>query len=235
MQVLTDALAARLGGAVRTGRRAMHVERRGQGWIVHAADGEPFSGDAVVCAVPASDAAFLLGRGDPRWRPVLESIPVAPVAVVNLRYREADAPKAAAGFGFLVPPGEKPRVLGVLFDSTVFEGRAPAGEVLLRAMVGGARAPEMVDQSEGDLVRLVREDLKTAMAIEAEPLETRVVKWPRGIPQYTVGHEERLQRIEEIRVACPGLFLTGASFRGVSVNLCVRDALRTAHALLGVA
>ena len=233
MQVLTDALAARLGGAVRTGKRAMGLERRGSGWVVQAADGESFEGDAVVCAAPAADMAFLLGRGDPRWRTELEGIPVAPVAVVTLRYREEDAPKALRGFGFLVPSGERPRVLGVLWESTVFEGRAPAGEVLLRAMLGGARAPEVVNRADDDLVRIVREDLRLTMAIEADPLEARVFKWFQGIPQYVVGHEERLLRLEEIRAGAPGLHLTGNSYRGVSVNLCVKDALRTAKAILG--
>jgi oxygen-dependent protoporphyrinogen oxidase len=229
MQVLTDALAARLGAAVRTGRRAMGLERRGDRWAVQAADGEIFLADAVVCAAPASDAAFLLGRGDPRWRAVLESIPVAPVAVVSLRYREEDAPKARAGFGFLVPSGERPRVLGVLWDSTVFEGRAPAGEVLLRAMLGGARSPGLVSLPDDDIVRVVREDLRLTMAIEADPLEVRVVKWFHGIPQYTVGHAERLLRIDELRTSAPGLHLTGNSYRGVSMNLCLLDALRTAR------
>ncbi|HEU4394164.1 MAG TPA: protoporphyrinogen oxidase, partial [Planctomycetota bacterium] len=156
MQVLTDALASRLGGAVRTGRRAMGLERRGNGWAGQAADGEVFAADAVVCALPAADAAFLLGRREPRWRAALEGIPTVPVAVVSLRYREEDAPRAREGYGFLVPSGERPRVLGVLWESTIFEGTAPPGEVLLRAMVGGARAPEVVDRSDDDIVRLVR-------------------------------------------------------------------------------
>jgi len=231
--VMTDALAARLGPAVRTGRRAMGLARDGERWAVQAADGEVFRGDAVVVAAPAPDAAFLLAGLDSRFRPVLESIPVAPVAVVSLRYAEAAAPKAKAGFGFLVPAGEEAKVLGVLWDSTVFEGRAPAGEVLLRAMLGGARDPALVDLAENELVALVRKDLRRAMAITAEPLEARVWRWHQGIPQYTVGHGDRLARLEEIRAGHAGLHLTGNSYRGVSMNLCCRDALRTAQSALG--
>jgi oxygen-dependent protoporphyrinogen oxidase len=228
MQVLTDALAARLGGAVRTGRRAMGLSREGGRWVVQAADGERFPADAVVSAAPAPDAAMLLGRFDPRFRPALESIPVAPVVVASLRYPEAAAPKAKEGFGFLVPSGEGPRLLGVLWDSTVFEGRAPAGEVLLRAMLGGAREPGLADLHEEDLLRIVKADLKRTMGIEAEPSEARVWRWIQGIPQYTVGHGERLEALEGIRREHPGLHLTGNSYRGVSMNLCCRDALAVA-------
>lgn len=232
MQVLTDALAARLGPAVRTGKRAMEVRRERGRWLVQTADGERFPCDAVVSAVPAPDAAFLLQKGDPRFRDALAAIPVAPVVVVSLRYPEAAAPKAKAGFGFLVPSGEKPRVLGVLWDSTVFEGRAPAGEVLVRAMLGGARSPELADLAEPDILALVKEDLRLTMAIEAEPTETRIYRWMQGIPQYTVGHQERLDRIEAIRTDHPGLHLTGNSFRGVATNLCVMDAVATAMSVV---
>jgi oxygen-dependent protoporphyrinogen oxidase len=228
MQVLTDALAERLAGNIKTGKRAMGLAREGETWVVQSADGETFRTDAVVVATPAPDAAMLLGRFDPRFRPILEAIPMAPVVVVTLRYPESAAPKAKAGFGFLVPKGEPCRLLGVLFDSTVFAGRAPAGEVLLRAMVGGARAPELANLLEADIVALVREDLQRSMSIDAEPTEVRVFKWMQGIPQYTVGHGERLARLEEVRASHRGLLLTGNSYRGISMNLCCKDAVATA-------
>ncbi len=235
MQVLTDALATALGHAVRTGKRAMEVRREGDRWLVQAADGERFPCDAVVSAAPAPDAAFLLGRGEPRFREVLSAIPVAPVVVATLRYPEAAAPKAKAGFGFLVPSGEDSRLLGVLWDSSVFEGRAPAGEILLRAMLGGARDPDVIELTDDELLLLVRSELKRTMGVEADPIESRLYRWHQGIPQYTLGHEDRLARLEEIRGAHPGLHLTGNSYRGVSANLCVRDGLRTAQSVLEVA
>lgn len=234
MQVLVDTLAGALGPSVRTGKRAMEVRREGGRWLVQAADGERFPCDAVVSAAPAPEAALYLGRGEPRFREVLDTIPVAPVLVASLRYPEAAAPKAKAGFGFLVPSGEGSRLLGVLWDSTVFEGRAPAGEVLLRAMLGGARDPGIADLTDGEVLAIVREELRRTMAVGAEPTEARLYRWHQGIPQYTLGHADRLARLEEIRASHPGLFLTGNSFRGVSANLCVRDALRTAQSVLEV-
>ncbi len=231
MQVLTDALAERLQGSIRTSKRAMGLKREAEQWVVQSADGETFRVDAVVVASPAPDAAMLLGRFDPRFRPILESIPMAPVVVVSLRYPESAAPKALNAFGFLVPGGEPCRMLGVLFDSSVFAGRAPSGEVLLRAMVGGARSPELANLLDEEIVALVREDLRRTMTIDAEPTEVRVFKWMQGIPQYTVGHGERLARLEEVRASHPRLFLTGNSYRGIAMNLCCRDAVATAAAV----
>jgi len=232
MQVLPDALAARLGAAVRTGRRALEVRRTGGLWRVACEGGERFEAESLVCAAPAPDAAALLGGLDPRFRDLLTRIAMAPVVVVTLLYPEEAAPKAKAGFGFLVPAGEDARVLGVLWDSTVFEGRAPAGKVLLRAMLGGARSPEVAALDDGAIVEVVREDLRRTMDITAPPEETRVHNWRQGIPQYEPGHGARLERLEALRADHPGLFLTGNSYRGISMNNCLKDALATATAIL---
>ncbi len=233
MQVLTDALAARLGPAVRTAARATALSRRGDGWCLRTSAGEAIDADAVVLAVPAFEAAALLAPLAPRAAAPLGEIRGAPVAVVSLLYPEAAAPRAREGFGFLVPAGEGPRVLGVLWDSTIFEGRAPAGMVHLRAMAGGARAPDLVDLSDPDLLALVREDLRRTMGVTEEPVSARVYRHAHGIPQYRVGHGERLRAVEEALAPLPGLHLTGNSYRGVSMNLCCRDALATARAVLG--
>ena len=104
--------------------------------------------------------------------------------------------------------------------------------MLLRAMLGGVHDFEFVDHAEGDLVRIVREDLRLAMGIEAEPIEARVVKWPHAIPQYDLGHADRVAAVEALRAGCPGLHLAGASWRGVSVNDCLADGLAAARAVI---
>lgn len=233
MQVLPDALAARLGAAVRTGRRATGVRSAGGRWVVSCEGGETLEADAVVSAAPAPDAAALLGAADPRFRGLLSAIPVAPVVVASLLYPEEAAPKAKAGFGFLVPAGEGTRLLGVLFDSTVFEGRAPAGKVLVRAMLGGARSPEVAALDEEAILAVVREDLRATMGVTAAPEEARIFNWRQGIPQYEVGHGDRLERLEAVRAEHPGLHLTGNSYRGISMNHCLADARATAEAVLG--
>ena len=128
------------------------------------------------------------------------------------------------GFGFLVPRGQDLRILGCLWDSAIFPARAPAGKVLLRAMIGGAHDPAAVTDDEALLVDRVRRDLATSMGIDAKPELTRVYRWPLGIGQYEVGHQERLDRIHERLAANPGLWVAGSSYYGISMNACIEKA-----------
>ena len=127
------------------------------------------------------------------------------------------------GFGFLVPRGEGPRILGALWETSIYEGRAPAGKALLRVMIGGAADPGAVQLDNGPLVTRVRADLERTMGLRIAPEFVRVVRHWRGIPQYTVGHAARLARVETALAEYPGLFLGGNSYRGVSVNACIED------------
>jgi oxygen-dependent protoporphyrinogen oxidase len=154
------------------------------------------------------------------------------VVVVGLGYRAADVPGGAEGFGFLAPRGEGLRVLGCLWDSSIFPGRAPAGKILLRAMVGGAVDRERAELDDDTLVGQVREDLRRSMGIEAEPERVFLTRWPRGIPQYLQGHGDRLSRLEGARRRHPGLHLTGNAYRGVALNSCVTEADRIAREVL---
>jgi oxygen-dependent protoporphyrinogen oxidase len=128
------------------------------------------------------------------------------------------------GFGFLVPAGQGVRVLGCLWSSSIFPGRAPGGRVLLRALVGGARDPDAAGFDDEHLLRLVRYDLATTMGIEADPELVRIYRFPRAIPQYTLGHLNRLRTLRDRLEHLPGLQLHGNGYRGVALN----DSLRLA-------
>ena len=182
-----------------------------------ALDELPGDFDHVVCTVPAPRAADLLG-GD--LAPLLRRIPGGPVAVVALVYkRPVDVPEA---FGFLVPRGQGLRVLGTLYDSSIFPHRAPEGWRLFRTLVGGRRDPEALDLSDDELLDVVARDLERAWGSFPAPDATKVVRHPLGISQYEIGHRKLL---EEIEAACPPwLRLAGSSYRGVSLNLCIKDA-----------
>ncbi len=232
MQTLTDALAERLGDAVRREKRCMSVRREGEQWVIQAADGEMFRADEVVLALPAPEAALAVRGLDAELAGIMDSIPVEPVVVVSLRYAAEDAPMAKEGFGFLVPSWERARVLGVLWDSTIFDGRCPDGDVLVRAMAGGARAPDRASLPDDELLALVREDLKMTMRIEAEPKDVRIYRHRLGIAQYTIGHGDRLDALDARLAGHPGLHVAGASYRGVSTNLCVENAGKTAAHIL---
>jgi len=221
LEELIDGLVAALGDAVELGRRVERIERT-DGYRVHVSDGAPIDADAVVLACPAWFAAEVVADLDPELSAVMAKIPSAPVAVVHLGY-DALAPRPR-GFGFLVPRGEGPRILGALWSSNIFPGRSPAGKFLITVMIGGAHDPAALDLDDTGIVQAARTDLATTMGLRGEPSFVRVFRHPRGIPQYTVGHAERLAAIEGHLAQFPGLFVHGNSYRGVSVNLCVEQS-----------
>lgn len=173
--------------------------------------------DRVVCALPAPRAAPLLPS---ELGALVARIPTAPVAVVAMVFSEPlDVPDA---FGFLVPRSEGLRVLGTLYDSSIFPGRAPRGLRLFRAMLGGRRDPEAAALEDGAILELVARDLRRVWGFFAEPRAAKVIRHPIGIPQYEIGHAELVAAIE--RACPPWLTLSGSSYRGVSLNACVREA-----------
>lgn len=247
LDVLPKALAGALGGAVRCGVEVVGVERldggggreegmRGRGelplWRVRLATGEAVEAHAVVLAVPAPKAVPLVAGMDAELAEVLREIRTAPLAVVALGLDEAAAGGKPDGFGFLVPRGEELRILGCLWDSSIFPGRAPPGKVLLRAMVGGAHDPDVLQLSDEELVATVRNDLRRAMGLTAPPLWSRVYRWRLGIAQYTVGHGGRLTRIHSLLLRNPGLWVAGGSYYGVSMNACIEKAPKQAEEIL---
>lgn len=211
--------------AVRTGARVAALGRApgGAAWRVRLASGEELAADAVVLTIPSPRAAPLLEPTDAALAETVAAIPTAGLSVVALTYDAATIPPVE-GFGFLVPRGEDLRILGCLWDSSVFPDRAPQGKVLLRAMIGGAHDPAGVTEADGLLIDRVRRDLREAMGIDAEPELTRVYRWPLGIGQYHVGHQDRLDRIHQRLEENPGLWLAGSSYYGVSINACVEKA-----------
>jgi len=162
----------------------------------------------------------------------LSGIEFAPVTVVATAFAASDLDGPLDGFGFLVPRAEQRPILGTLWDSSVFEDRAPGDSVLLRTMVGGARDPETAGLPEHDVLALVLEQLRELMGIRASPVMTRVYRWKRGIPQYNVGHRDILAAVDAGTAGLDGLFLCHNSYRGVSLNDCAREAEITAAALL---
>jgi oxygen-dependent protoporphyrinogen oxidase len=220
MGALVEAIARRLPeGTVRRGAPVTGLAREGGRWRL-AAGGEPLSVDAVVLAVPAHEAARLLAPLDEALARALGGIEYASSATVTLGYRAADLP-ALRGFGFVVPAVEGRSLLACTFASRKFAHRAPAGHELLRVFVGGARRPELAGLPDQVLIGLVRGELRTLLGITAEPVLVRVHRHPRAMPQYTVGHLERVATIEARAGALPGLALAGAAYRGVGLPDCV--------------
>lgn len=233
IQYLTDTLAASLGEIVRPGEE---VTRVGKGesvpWRVGCADGAELEGDLVIVAAPAHAAAGMLRDCDGTISRVLGLIPYASMTVVCFGYERERVGHPLDGFGYLIPRREGRSILGTLWDSSMFAERAPAGRVLLRSMVGGACFPEYIRLSDDEVVARVRNDLRDVMGIVNEPDFIRVFRHPLAIPQYTVGHGERLQALEERLARHPGLILTGNSYRGIGLNDCVAAAQRASDRAL---
>jgi len=227
IEFLIRSLAGAVRGRVLTGAQVAAISREGSGWRVQAQVGgaeETLPADVLIVAAPAYGAAAMLDPVDDALAALLREIPYAPVSVVALGYRRAEVAHPLDGFGFLIPVEEGKTILGCLWDSSMFTGRAPEGHVLLRAMVGGARKPELAGLPEEALLRAVRGDIGDIMGIKAEPVLAKVFRHPRAIPNYNVGHARRLERIAARLAGLPRLILTGNAYHGIGINDCTRRA-----------
>lgn len=225
MQTLSDELARRLSPAsIKLNAKVEHLkfdEATGQ-WMIRA-QGENMMADAVCLALPAYSASALLRETNARLAEELNEIPYASTATLNLAYRRRDISHQLDGFGFVVPLIEQRSTLACTFSSIKFAGRAPEGYALLRAFVGGALQPEMLELDEAALTSAVREDLRDLLGIEQPPLFAHVEKWPRSMAQYHLGHVERVGRIKQQLLSIPTLKLAGNAYEGAGIPDCIRS------------
>lgn len=228
IEYLTQTLASRLKDKLLLGRAGAGIERDEAGYVVHLAKRGSIACDAVIVATPAYAAADMLESLDATLAEELRGIPYTKLAVVAFGYERSEVKHELNGFGFLVPHEEGKTILGCLWDSSMFDNRAPEGKVLLRMMVGGARAEEKAMLSDEELIEACRRDLGDTMGIDAEPEMVRIYRHRRAIPQYLVGHAARLERIEARLRSYPGVILTGNAYRGVGINDCVHQAKEAA-------
>jgi oxygen-dependent protoporphyrinogen oxidase len=229
MNALIDALAGALGDRVHRGVTVREVIPEAGG--VRVIGDDPARADrydAVVLAVPAPAAATLLGGAMPALARGLDEVRYAPVAVAFLGFRAREVRADLGGFGFLVAAGEGPRVLGCVFESTVWPERAPDGHVLVRMIYGGARDPGAAELEDDALLAQARADLNQVLGLRAVPVHASTIRWAQGIAQYPVGHADRVASWERDAHAAR-LVLAGSSYHGVAVNDCVADARRVAH------
>ena len=145
------------------------------------------------------------------------------VAVVALGYRKADVPMPLDGFGFIAPQNTRRDLLGVQWCSSIYPQRAPEGYVLLRAMCGGWQRADIVDWDDARLLTALRAELRQAMQITAEPIFHKIVRWDKAIPQYHLGHLERVAWIENLLTQHPGFYLGGNAYHGVALNDCTEQ------------
>lgn len=230
MQTLTDALARALAG-LECEVRATGIAREAASFVVTGMrGGESLTRRArsVVLAVPAPAAGALVSELAPDAARALARIEYAPVAIVVSVYRRADVAHPLAGFGFLVPKKEKRRILGTLFSSSMFAGRAPADCVLLTTFAGGRRNPEVVALSDAQLAAAVQSELAALVGARGAPQWQDVVRWPHAIPQYELGHLERMRHLAVAEADVPGLFFCANYRDGVAVGDRIRQGAEMA-------
>ena len=238
MDALVDALVARLERTtLATGTRARSVSRSASGFDVHVEGGEPLAAAAVVLATPAFATAELVADLDPALAAAHAEIRYSSSAIVTLAFRAGDVSHPLDGYGYVVPRVEASDVLACTWTSQKWQGRAPEGAVLVRVYAGRSGMRDVTLEPDDALLALARGEL-ARLAIGAEPILTRVQRWSLGMPQYVLGHPERLARIETMLAAHPGLAVAGAAYRGVGIPDCIRSgeaaAESVARSLAGV-
>lgn len=203
--------------------RAVGLQPADDGWFLtvdRAGQEEVVQAYQVILATPADVAAGLVEHLDRVAAQILRAIPYAPLAVVHLGYRRENVAHPLDGFGMLCPGREGRPILGTLWTSSLFPGRAPADAVLMTTMVGGARNPQILRQSDAELIAVVRREQEVLVGAQGEPLLARVTRWSRSIPQYIAGHSRRVGMLERLESEWPGLYLIGNYRDGVSVARC---------------
>ncbi len=221
LQVLVDALVAALGPRLRTGTKVEELRREGTRWSLRTSAG-PLEADAVAIALPAPAAARLLRPSDERLAALLGDISFASVATIHVAFREQDLLLPAA-MGFVVPAVENRFAVAASFTSRKFPGRAPAGISLVRVFAGGATRPADSELPDAEIVKRVVADLRELLGAKGEPVFARVNRHSGAMPQYHVGHLDRVDEMEKRASAIPGLALCGASYRGVGVPDCIKS------------
>ncbi len=190
---------------------------------------ESISTKSLILATPTDITEKLLSQLDSSFESLLAPIDYAPVAVVSLGYRASDIDHSLDGFGFLVPRSSGLRVLGTVWNSSLFPGRAPRGHALLTSFVGGATDPSAASLSAEALTSLVHREISPILSIAAEPVFSNVAVWPRALPQYNLGHGDRLAAVAKLLRNHPGIWLAGNYLRGPAIGSCVEQALAVAE------
>jgi oxygen-dependent protoporphyrinogen oxidase len=246
MSSLVAALAARLrADAVHLNTCVTHIEQlSGNKWRIdyeqvtanptpHSPLPTPHSPfDAVILAVPAPAAARLLAPLDAELSRELAAIPYAGCAVVSFGFARHQVAHPLDAFGFVVPHIEGRRIIAASFASLKFSGRAPADQVLIRVFVGGALRPELADLPDDELRQLALDELRDLLRITGEPLLTDIARWPASMPQYHVGHLDRVARIESLTARHPGLAFAGNAYHGVGIPQCIASGESAAEQVL---
>lgn len=245
MQVLPRAIATRLGNKIITNATVTSLQTTSQSGhplsdkrflVEYSRDGaaEQVIANTVVLSVPAYAAAELIRQHSPSTAATLDSIYYPPVASVYAGFEQKAIDQSLDGFGFLIPAKERRKILGCLWSSSLFSGRAPEGMVSFTAFIGGSRQPDLALLDEETLCDVVLTDLKNIMQIKGKHVYLKVTRWKQAIPQYELGYHQNIKALNQFEMEHPGLFFCSNFKGGISVGDCVKSAHETAE-IIGAA
>jgi oxygen-dependent protoporphyrinogen oxidase len=231
-ETLVRSLSEKLGPAFHPNSEVRELRRLGENSfqlsVLENGTAREVHANRLVLATPTAIAARLLEDVLPQATPPLSEISYAPVAVVSLGYLRQDVGHLLSGFGFLIPRSANLHTLGTVWNSSLFPGRATEGHVLLTSFVGGATDPQTVELPSDRLAGLVHSELSSLLSLRRPPVFSNVTVYPRAIPQYNLGHSQRVAAIDSARSSCPGLWIAGNFFRGPAVGACIDRAFAVA-------
>jgi oxygen-dependent protoporphyrinogen oxidase len=230
-QTLTRSLAQELGESLRTGLHVSQITKMDEGGFNLVAGDEQFHSANLVVATPTFVTAQLLRSYAPDAAEALFQIEYAPVAVVSLGYRRSDVAHKLNGFGFLVPRSEGLKVLGTVWNSSLFPNRAPEDQVQLTTFLGGATDPDTASLSGSALTDLVHRELAPILGLKSQPVASHASVYSHAIPQYNLGHVDRLATIQSELAKIPGLYLTGNYLKGPAIGACIEHAQTVAQSI----
>ncbi len=234
MQTLIEALSTRLqrDGVILRQRAVVARITRGDVWTIMVNHRETLEADSLCIALPAPQAALLIEPIDPVISQALMTIPYESVATVNCVFRRSDVAHPLDGFGMVVPSLERRSVVGCTFSSVKFPGRAAENSVLLRAFVGGAMHRDIMALDDVAMERVVLEDVRDLLGIRDTPQAVRIRRFSHAMPQYRVGHLDRIAAIEARLRESRGLYLTGNGYRGIGIPDCIHQAEGVAEQMI---
>ncbi|MBO8168134.1 MAG: protoporphyrinogen oxidase [Thermoanaerobacteraceae bacterium] len=231
-QTVTDRLQ---DTEIKTGTCVKSIDYHGDKYTVVTATGEQWETDAVILAVPAYAAADIIQEMDKQIAQTLRGINFVNSATVSLAYDRQDLNRSMAGFGFVIPSKEKRDIMAVTYSSQKWKHRVPDDRYLLiRCFVGGPKNQEMVLLNDREMLDKVHAELEDILGITTQPVLTKIFRWVNGMPQYSLGHLERVESIEQRLERFPGFAIAGNSYRGIGVPDCIESGERAAQKILDV-
>ncbi len=233
MQSLVDTLANRLPEtSVQLNSAVQRVSMSNDQWQVVLESGRSITADGVIICTPSWAAAGMLDESANELRKSLSEIEYASSAIAVMAFRRNQFPRPVNAFGFVVPQIEQRPLLACSFSSIKFAERAPEDGILVRLFFGGAVQPETLQRSDDELLQLAQDELRSLLQLQGEPLFAHLQRWPRSMPQYHVGHLDRVARIEQQAEQFDTLRLAGNAYRGVGIPFCIRSGETAAEAIV---